>query len=129
MLSAILILTSMSEVFTPAELSIASVLSLMPRNAASMRPRCVMPRLAPSPITLQRRSLPVMRIGVVGAVADRFVGLVGGADIGADAAEEEQIDLRFQDGADELLRRDVLADAEQLLRFAPKAGFPWPLRG
>jgi hypothetical protein len=37
--SAILMLTSTSEVFTPAELSMASVLSLMPFCAASTRPR------------------------------------------------------------------------------------------
>ena len=55
-------LTSTSEVLTPAELSIASVLSRTPASAASMRPRWVMPRLAPSPITLQRSSAPVMRI-------------------------------------------------------------------
>ena len=60
---------------------------------------------------------------IVGAVADRLVGFVRGADIGADAAEEEQIDLRFEDGADELLRRDVLADAEQLLRLGRKPDF------
>ena len=45
--------------------------------------------------------------GVVGAVADRLVGFVGGADIGADAAEEQQIDLRLQDGADQFLRREA----------------------
>ncbi len=55
--------------------------------------------------------------GIVGAVAGRLVALVRGADISADAAEEQQIDRRFQDGADEFLRREVLADAEQLLRF------------
>ena len=55
--------------------------------------------------------------GIVGAVADRIVGFVRGANIGADAAEEDQIDRRFEDGADQLLRRQTLADAEQLLRF------------
>ena len=60
--SAILILTSTSEVLTPAELSMASVLSRMPAKAASTRPRWVMPRLAPSPITLQRKSAPLMRM-------------------------------------------------------------------
>ena len=42
--------------------------------------------------------------GVVGAVADRLVGLSGGADVGADAAEEQQIDRRLEQGADQFLR-------------------------
>jgi hypothetical protein len=54
--------TSTSEVLTPAELSMASVLRRTPARAASMRPRWVAPRLAPSPITLARSSAPVMRI-------------------------------------------------------------------
>ena len=36
---------------------------------------------------------PVMRIAIVGAVADLIVGLARGADIGADAAEPQQIDV------------------------------------
>ena len=51
---AILMLTSWSDVSTPAELSIASVLILRPASAASTLPRCVKPRLAPSPITRAR---------------------------------------------------------------------------
>ena len=54
---------------------------------------------------------------VVGAVAGRHVALVGGADIGADAAEAEQIDRRLEDGADQVLRRQPFADAEQRLRL------------
>ena len=55
-------LTSWSDVSTPAELSIASVLSRTPWRAASTRPSWVMPRLPPSPTTLQRRSEPLMRM-------------------------------------------------------------------
>ena len=84
----------------------ASVLSRTPRNAASMRPRWVMPRLAPSPITLQRKLGAGDADGIVGAVAGRLVAFVGGADIGADAAEEEQIDRRLEDRADQFLRRE-----------------------
>ena len=40
-----------------------------------MRPRCVMPRLAPSPITLARSSRAGDADRVVGAVADLLVGL------------------------------------------------------
>ncbi len=54
--------TSTSEVFTPAELSMASVFRRTPERAASMRPRWVRPRLAPSPITLARNSGAAMRI-------------------------------------------------------------------
>ena len=41
---------------------------------------------------------------VIGAVADLRVGLVGGADIGADAAEPEQIDAAFEDRRHQLGR-------------------------
>ena len=53
--------TSWSEVSTPAELSMKSVFSRTPACAASMRPSWVMPRLPPSPTTLQRRSAPLTR--------------------------------------------------------------------
>ena len=55
-------LTSWSEVSTPAELSMASVLTRTPCSDASMRPSCDSPRLPPSPTTLQRRSAPLTRI-------------------------------------------------------------------
>ncbi len=54
-------LTSWSEVSTPAELSIASVLAWPPLSANSIRPSWVKPRLPPSPTTLQRRSFPSTR--------------------------------------------------------------------
>src|SRR5690606_39811736 len=56
--SAILILTSRSEEFTPAELSMKSVLIRPPWRANSIRPDCVTPRLAPSPMTFARTSRP-----------------------------------------------------------------------
>ena len=55
-------LTSWSEVSTPAELSIASVLTRTPARAASIRPSWVAPRLPPSPTTLHRSALPSTRI-------------------------------------------------------------------
>ena len=61
--------------------------------------------------------------GVVGAVADRLVGLARGANVSADAAEENQIDRRFEHGADQFLRREAFADAEQLLRLRRKPDF------
>ena len=54
---------------------------------------------------------------IVGPVAGGFVAFIGGADIGADAAEEQEIDLRFQNGLDQFLRRELLADAEKLSRL------------
>ncbi|MNM82651.1 hypothetical protein D3C81_946850 [compost metagenome] len=54
-------LTSWSEVSTPAELSMKSVLSSTPTCAASIRPSWVMPRLPPSPTILQRSSPPLTR--------------------------------------------------------------------
>ena len=66
-------LTSWSLQSTPAELSMASVLSFTPArepdaptgppaSAASMRPRWVSPRFPPSPTTFTRRSRPSMRM-------------------------------------------------------------------
>ena len=106
-------LTSTSEVLTPAELSMASVLSRTPRSAASMRPRWVMPRLAPSPITLRADSAPVMRIAIVGAVADRLVGL----------ASTRAHRCRCRRSTEQIDRR--LAGS----RSSPPAASPWPWRG
>ena len=59
--------TSWSEVSTPAELSMKSVLIRppsppRPRRAYSIRPSWVSPRLPPSPTQWQRRSSPSTRI-------------------------------------------------------------------
>ena len=51
---------------------------------------------------------------VVGTVADILVGLGGGAHIGADAAEPEQVDRRLEDGLHDLdRRRDGLCQADR----------------
>src|SRR5437879_633140 len=75
-LSRILMLTSTSEVLTPAELSMKSVLSRPPPSAYSTRPRCDSPRL-------QR-------------------GRVEYA-LGADAAVPQQLDGQAQNRADDLV--------------------------
>ena len=54
--------TSWSEVSTPAELSMASVLRRTPALAASIRPSWVKPRLPPSPTTRARICSPSMRM-------------------------------------------------------------------
>src|SRR5262245_23233134 len=117
--SAILMLTSRSEVFTPAELSMASVLSLTPRSA--------------DPATLGHAEIGALadHLGadlraadadrVIAAVADRIVALRGGAHIGTDAAKEEQIDRRFEDRFDHFVRgRLGRGEAERGARFRRK---------
>ncbi len=54
-------LTSWSEQFTPAALSIASVLMWPPLSANSMRPRWVKPRFPPSPTTRHRSAVASIR--------------------------------------------------------------------
>ena len=90
-------LTSTSEVLTPAELSIASVLSRTPfdrRFDAAALGHAEIGALADH-LGLDVLAGDAHRI--IGAVAGRFVALAGGADIGADAAEEQQIDRHLQD--------------------------------
>ena len=53
--------TSRSEESTPPELSMKSVLMRPPASAYSIRPRCVKPRLPPSPTTRQRSCRPSTR--------------------------------------------------------------------
>ncbi len=57
----ILMLTSWSEQSTPAELSIASVLTRPPHRSNSIRPSDVTPRLPPSPMTLARNRFALTR--------------------------------------------------------------------
>jgi hypothetical protein len=55
---------------------------------------------------------------VVGAIADRVVGLRRRANIGADAAEEEEVRGRLQDGVHHLLRRRLrLGETDRRLRL------------
>ena len=97
-------LTSWSEVSTPAELSMKSVLIRPPPSAYSIRAAWVRPEVAaladhPGP---QLGGVDPDR--VVGPVAHVGVGLGAGLDVGADAAVPEQVDRRGQDGADQLGR-------------------------
>jgi hypothetical protein len=62
-----------------------------PTAPNSMRPRCVTPRLAPSPMTLARDRPPVTRIASL-ARSPTSASVSLGAHIGADAAEPEQVD-------------------------------------
>ena len=111
-------LTSWSEVSTPAELSIASVLRRTPASAASMRPRWVKPRLPPSPTTLQRSSRPSMRSASLARSPTSAWVSRAGLDVGADAAVVEQVDRRLQDRAQQLGRRQALGlDAERGARL------------
>ena len=120
-------LTSWSEVSTPAELSMKSVLIRPPSSLAppasppyrtySIRPAWVRPRLPPSPTHRARSCGAVDPDRVVGLVADVGVGLVLALDVGADAAVPEQVDRRLQDRLHQLgrgHRRHRLVDAERL---------------
>ena len=86
-------LTSLSEQSTPAELSMKSVLIRPPCWLNSIRPAWVMARLAPSPIALTRKLGGVDPDRVVAGIADLGVALAPRLDVGADAAEPEQVDL------------------------------------
>ena len=55
--------------------------------------------------------------GVVGAIAGGFIALVRRADIRADAAEEQKIGRRLEDGLHQLLWRHGFGDTEELARF------------
>ncbi len=68
--------TSWSEVSTPAELSMASVLMRPPASAYSTRARWVNPRLPPSPTTRQRSSAASMRtVSLVRSPASALVSV------------------------------------------------------
>ena len=54
---------------------------------------------------------------IIGAVPRRLVRFIRSADIGANAAEENQINPRLENGANKIVRRDMFADTEQLLRL------------
>ena len=92
-------LTSWSEVSTPAELSMKSVLSSTPccaRLDAALLGEAEIAALAHD-LAAQFVAVDAQRI--VGAVADIGVGFRGGLDVGADAAVPQQVDRRLQDGA------------------------------
>ena len=96
-------LTSWSEQLTPATLSIASLL-IRPPDSVGTAPQRVLdpaalgqpevPALADHPAA-QLRAVDADR--VVGPVAGLGVGLLGGLDVGPDAAVEQQVDGRPQD--------------------------------
>jgi hypothetical protein len=89
--SNILILTSWSDVSTPAELSTKSVLSRPPLSEYSMRACCVMPRLAPSPTTFARISLALtLQASLARSPTSRLRSLAR-LDIGSYPAEKQQV--------------------------------------
>ena len=129
--SAILMLTSLSEQSTPAELSMKSVLIARRRRSAnSMRPAWVQPRLAPSPITLARTSPPSTRSASLAGSPTCGVVLGRGLHIGADAAEPEQVDRAREDRRDQRVgigaRRPSMPSAA---RASGLSGISFWLRG
>ena len=105
---AILILTSMSEELTPAELSIASVLIRPPLRANSMRAllRDAEIGALADDLDLELAGIDAQR--VIGAVAGIGLAFVRGLHIGADAAEPQQIGRRQKQRMHELLRRRLV---------------------
>ena len=122
-------LTSTSEVFTPAELSMKSVLSRPPASAYSTRPRCVKPEIAAFADDLGAQFPAVDAQRIVGAVADLGVALVARLHVGADAAVPQQVDRHAQDGADDLVGCSAGAlEPEQRARLGDSA-MDFALRG
>ena len=123
-------LTSLSEQSTPAELSMKSVLIRPPCSANSIRAAWVMPRLAPSPIALTRRSAALTRIASLPGSPTSALALAARLHVGADAAEPEQVDLGLQDRADQGGRLDLLGlDAEHRADLGGVSGIDFWLRG
>ena len=109
-------LTSWSEVSTPAELSMASVLMRPPVERVLDAAALGDAEIGALADHLARAARAVDAQRVVGAVADVGVALVAGLHVGADAAEPEQIDRRLaacarisSAGRDAVLGRDAEA--------------------
>ena len=97
-----------------------------------MRPRWVMPRLPPSPMTFTRRSRAVHPDAVVGLVPHLGVGLRAGLDVGADAAVVEQVHRCQQDGPQQFRRaqpRVTLRQAQHLADLCADTGMDLTCRG
>ena len=116
--SAILMLTSRSEELTPAELSMASV--LIP---PALHGEADASALGDAEIGAFAHDGGAQPVGgdahaVIGAVTGLGIGLAGGADIGADAAEPQKVDIGRKNGADQVVGRDRIGgDAERVLRL------------
>ena len=92
-------LTSWSEVSTPAELSMASVLIRPPPRGEGDAAGLGEAQVGPLAHDLDPQLVGVDPQGVGALVADLGVGLGGRLHIGADAAEIEQFGRRLEDGA------------------------------
>ena len=112
-------LTSWSDMSTPPELSMASVLTAPPRG------QVLEPRPLGQPEVAAFADDPRPHLGgvdahaIVGAIADVRVLFARRLDVGADAAVVEQIDLGGEDVPDDLLAaRRLVFDARA--RRAPR---------
>ena len=92
-------LTSWSEVSTPAELSIASVLMRTAGQRGLDAAELGAAQVAAFAHHLAAQLAAVDAQRVVGAVADLGMALAARLDVGADAAVVEQVHRRLQDGA------------------------------
>ena len=101
-------LTSWSEVSTPAELSMKSVLIRPPRGGVLDPAALGQAEVAALADALGAQLAAVDADRVVGLVARLGVGLGAALDVGADAAVPEQVDRREQDRLHQLGRRHPL---------------------
>ena len=97
-------LTSWSEASTPAELSMASVLTRMPASAASTRPSWVRPEVAALADDPDAQLRPSTRIASLALSPTWALDSRRRLDVGADAAVPQQVDRRLEDRGDELGR-------------------------
>jgi hypothetical protein len=124
--------TSWSEVSTPAELSMKSVLSSTPCKRGLDAAQLGQPRLPPSPTTLQRSSPPLTRRALLARSPTSALSRSAGLHVGADAAVPQQVDRRRRIafissfGAH---RRRVGLDAERGRAPAGDSGIDLALRG
>ena len=104
-------LTSWSLQSTPAELSMASVLTRPPLSANSMRPRW---REAEVPAFADHAAAQVDAVdaqAVVGAITDVGVRFRRRLHVRADAAVPQQVDRRSQDGRQQLVGRETSSES------------------
>ena len=89
-----------------------------------------MPRLAPSPMTLARSSIALARSASFGGIADVGLALRRSLDVGADAAEPQQIDRALEDRVDQGRGIDgLVVEAKRLLRFCSSSVIDFSVRG
>jgi hypothetical protein len=129
-LSAILMLTSLSEQSTPAELSMKSVLMRPPFLGEFDPARLRDAQIGALADHFGAHLVAIDAMRVVGGIADLGIGLGRRLHIGADAAEPEQVDRRFQDRGDQPRRIEfVSASMPSTAAICGDSGIVFCVRG